>query len=313
MPIGKHTVSSIVPIFVLSLPRAGSTLLQRLIAAHPDVATIPEPWICLPLVFSLKQEVFARYGHKAALWGINGLVERLPDGQKTYYRKLRELILGLYAEAAPAEARFFLDKTPRYHLILPELFCMFPEGKFVFLWRNPLSVIASYVRYFSHGRWMPNLYDDDLKAGLENLLQAAAAYADRSYCISYERIVTDQAEVMGELYGYLGLEGGRTGELGQLDAAGPGDERAKATNRVERDSLDAWRKVICNAGRAAWCGEYLGWIGRERLAAMGYDLDQLRNDLRSVPAHPLQLPGDMLANTYGRIKCRFRREVLKHG
>ncbi len=37
------------PIFLLSLPRSGSTLLQRLLAAHPHIHTTAEPWLMLPL------------------------------------------------------------------------------------------------------------------------------------------------------------------------------------------------------------------------------------------------------------------------
>ena len=39
------------PLFILSLPRSGSTLLQRVLANHPDVATTPEPWVLLPMVY----------------------------------------------------------------------------------------------------------------------------------------------------------------------------------------------------------------------------------------------------------------------
>ena len=34
-------------VFLLSLPRSGSTLLQRLLAAHPQVHTVAEPWLML--------------------------------------------------------------------------------------------------------------------------------------------------------------------------------------------------------------------------------------------------------------------------
>ena len=37
------------PIFLLSLPRSGSTLLHRMLASHPQVATLPEPWVPMPL------------------------------------------------------------------------------------------------------------------------------------------------------------------------------------------------------------------------------------------------------------------------
>jgi len=44
-----------------------------------------------------------------------------------------------------AGKRFFLDKTPRYYFIIPELKNVFPEAKFIILLRNPLAVLSSIL------------------------------------------------------------------------------------------------------------------------------------------------------------------------
>src|SRR5665213_3086127 len=52
------------PIFIFSISRSGSTLLQRVLAAHPEVATVSEPWLLLPFVYSMRTEgVIADYVH----------------------------------------------------------------------------------------------------------------------------------------------------------------------------------------------------------------------------------------------------------
>ena len=38
------------PIFIISLPRSGSTLLQRILTSHESVASASEPWLLLPLI-----------------------------------------------------------------------------------------------------------------------------------------------------------------------------------------------------------------------------------------------------------------------
>src|SRR5262249_20278294 len=50
------------PILLLSLPRSGSTLVQRVLAAHPGVATASEPWLLLPLLLPLRDDVPAPGG-----------------------------------------------------------------------------------------------------------------------------------------------------------------------------------------------------------------------------------------------------------
>jgi hypothetical protein len=47
-------------VFLISLPRAGSTLLQRLLMGHPLVASCGEPWLALPPSL-LNQTIVNRY------------------------------------------------------------------------------------------------------------------------------------------------------------------------------------------------------------------------------------------------------------
>ena len=42
------------PIFIVSFPRSGSTLLQRILSTSSDIATAPEPWVALPIAYMMK-------------------------------------------------------------------------------------------------------------------------------------------------------------------------------------------------------------------------------------------------------------------
>src|SRR5688500_15750036 len=53
------------PLFLLSLPRSGSTLAQRILAAHEAIATASEPWILLPYLYTLRERgAYAEYNHR---------------------------------------------------------------------------------------------------------------------------------------------------------------------------------------------------------------------------------------------------------
>ncbi|MBI4530372.1 MAG: sulfotransferase, partial [Candidatus Latescibacteria bacterium] len=43
-------------IFLISQPRAGSTLLQRILGGHPDIHTVPEPWLMLHPLYALRSD-----------------------------------------------------------------------------------------------------------------------------------------------------------------------------------------------------------------------------------------------------------------
>ena len=38
------------PVFLFSLPRSGSTMLQRALGRHPNIATLSESWFLLGLI-----------------------------------------------------------------------------------------------------------------------------------------------------------------------------------------------------------------------------------------------------------------------
>src|SRR5438309_4568144 len=102
---------AIQPIFIFSVSRSGSTLVQRVIAAHEGVATASEPWLLLPHAYALRPDgVRAEYFHPLMARALQDFCATLPDGVEDYRRGIREFALGLYQRAAGDGARYFLDK-----------------------------------------------------------------------------------------------------------------------------------------------------------------------------------------------------------
>jgi hypothetical protein len=150
---------SLRPLFIFSGPRSGSTVVQRILASHSQVATASEPWLLLPLLAPLYDRLPAP-GPRDPLVrdAVADFVGQLPRGRDDYRAAAREMALSLYAKAAQHDVAYFVDKTPPYHLIVDEVVETFPEGRFLFLFRNPLSVVASTVELFDAGRWEVTRY-----------------------------------------------------------------------------------------------------------------------------------------------------------
>jgi Sulfotransferase family len=298
---------SVRPIFLLSLPRSGSTLTQRVLASHPAVATAPEPWILLPLLYAVRERgAFAEYGHGTAARAINDFVSRVPGGAKAYREEVRRLVLGLYERAAGEGPVYFVDKTPRYHFVLEELFELFPEAKFVFLWRNPLGVTASIVETWSGGRWNLERWRVDLFDGLRSLVEACRRYRERAHAVRYEDLVGDSSAAWPALFSYLELEFdphvltafSEVPIIGRMgDILGVQQYRSLSTG-----PLDKWRTTVGRSAlRRAWCGRYLEWIGEDRLELMGYRLADLLAELRTLQVGVLSAAADAQSMAYGRL------------
>src|SRR5689334_9524712 len=111
------------PLFILSLPRSGSTLLQRVLAADKQIASVAEPWVLLPFVYALREQgSSAEYGHSLACMALKDFFLELPNGRQDFLSAIGSAMRELYWKATEAkEARYFLDKTPRYALIADEI------------------------------------------------------------------------------------------------------------------------------------------------------------------------------------------------
>jgi Sulfotransferase family len=276
------------PLFIFSISRSGSTLLQRIVGAHEAVATSSEPWILLPLLGPLKKDIrpFGRW-HSLTATGVENFSGTLDGGPAAFRREMLDTALRLYRGAAHRGERYFLDKTPPYLYLVEEIIELFDSARFVFLWRNPLSVIASCVDTWEGGDWRMRNYRGDLFDGLPILTRAYERYKDQVFSIRYEDFVAgEDSEALPRLFQYLGLEWDPTvlSSFHDVQLSGPlGDQTGTARySELSDKPLYKWRETICNPLRKAWCARYLRWLGRERLAIMGYDQDTLLNDLESV-------------------------------
>ncbi len=116
----------------------------------------------MPQLYALRETgAVAEYGHRTAARAIADFGDSLPGGRADYLDEVRRSTLALY-ELAAGDAGWFLDKTPRYHLVVDEIMALFPDARFVFLWRNPLAVAASMIDSFGRGHWNLDRYEVDL-------------------------------------------------------------------------------------------------------------------------------------------------------
>jgi Sulfotransferase family len=285
------------PLFVFSITRSGSTLVQRVLASYDEIATVSEPWILFPHLYAQRRRgIWAEYTHYLLVDAIEDFTAQLPGGREEYRDEVRRHVLRLYDRAAGKPgARYFLDKTPPYFLIVDEVIDLFPEGRFVFLWRNPLSVAASLIEWDAE-RWDPARYAENLFTGPARLVAAYSRNRERACAVRYEDLVTGGAAHWRRIMDYLGVEfrPQSLSSFGSVRLEGrmgdpTGVERYDA---LSTEPLTKWRHRLNTPVRKAWFARLLRWIGEERLAAMGYELDELLAELRAVPTDWRAAPAD---------------------
>src|SRR6266516_2767342 len=121
-------------VFLVSTPRAGSTLLAALLGSHPDVLCPPESWLLLPLVGFRDDRllVTAPYDHQLAQQAVHDLLDT-----DLFNQAINSFAVTVYNSLLQRSGkRLFVDKTPRYYHILPSIETLFPAAKQIWLKRN---------------------------------------------------------------------------------------------------------------------------------------------------------------------------------
>lgn len=305
------------PLFIFSLPRSGSTLLQRVLAASGEVSTLAEPWLLLPTVYPLKEQgVYAEYSHKLSNLALQDFIKELPNGKQDYLEVMGSAVLELYARVADKKATYFLDKTPRYSLIAEEIIDMYPQGKFIYLWRHPLAIIASMIETQPSGRWNVFKFKIDLFDGMAHLVESYRAHSEKALQLHYENFIKSPEIEMKRIADYLDLEFDQAAldNFNRVRFAGKLGDSTGVRNYHKLNSapLDKWKTVLNSPLRKLWCRRYLRWLGRDRLQTMGYDLDGLLAEMDQLKSGYRNLWMDLVMFGYGVVYCAFDAVIAIH-
>ena len=268
-------------VFLISQPRSGSTLTQKILGSHEKIYTRSEPWLMLHPAYSLKNEgMYAEYDCTVERIALDSFIADLPNGQKTYIDELKNMYLRLYSSyISNTEFEYFLDKTPRYYLILDELIKIYPNAKYILLIRNPLAVLGSIVDTWTKDNWF-NLSNHkyDLTTALDVYMDALSNEYKNIHIIHYEKIISDSESEIKKIFEYLGLRFDSS-VLNYNAAAGEKWEYGDQVNVYENNSIISgndikWHKKLNNPQYWRVMYDYINYIGGDVYQKLGYDYEQ---------------------------------------
>ena len=311
------STTQVSPVFIFSLPRAGSTLLQRMLAADPRIDTASEPWILLPFFYTTRSEgIFTEYYQRSASRALDDFCGRLPNGRADLQEAIKLGAEYLYNLACQKEALYFVDKTPRYHLIVEDIISTFgDEAKYIFLWRNPISVMHSMLTTWTNNRWELYRYRVDLYKGMSNLTTSFERHSSTSIQVRYEDLVQSPTSVIANIMGYLDLpfESSVFENWESVRLSGRmGDPTGTVQYKnVSNEPVNKWTSQPLNSVRRTYYRNYLHWLGADRLALMGYSLGQLLDELDAVPATSSGVIRDRIWSLFGRLHPIIEPTIAK--
>jgi tetratricopeptide (TPR) repeat protein len=233
------------PIFIVGLPRAGSTLIEQILSSHPAVEGTME----LPDIISMARKL----GERRSRAQVSRYPEILADLDAKELRELGEQYLERTRIQRKTAAPFFIDKMPNNWLHVGMIQLILPNAKIIDARRHPLGCcFSNFKQHFARGQHFTYSFEElgryycdyvDLMAHFDTVLPG------RIHRVLYESMIEDTEAEVRRLLEHCDL---------------PFDERCLHFYRNERAvrtaSSEQVRQPIYRDGVDRW-RHYEAWLG----------------------------------------------------
>jgi tetratricopeptide (TPR) repeat protein len=189
------------PIFIVGMPRAGSTLLEQILSSHSAVEGTTE----LPEVITMAKELRARANSDDIAVYAEVLAERSADE----LNEMGERYIERTRVHRKTDRPFFIDKMPNNFLHVGLIHAVLPNARIIDARRHPLGCcFSNFKQHYARGQNfsysltdMGRFYRDyvDLMAHFDAVLPG------RVHRVIYERTVEDTEAEVRKLLDYCGL------------------------------------------------------------------------------------------------------------
>jgi hypothetical protein len=202
-------------IVVLGVPRSGTTLLRRLLNAHPDIACPPETNLLSAAARFLEEHRFAG----GLSIGVAPGLSFSGYAEQQVLDRFRDFLFSFWREiAVQAGKRRWAEKTAVdvFHLDAIERLCG-ARCRYLCILRHPLDVVCSLKElsdkmefhmpelfaYVSRNAAELTAFAEAWRDGTERMLRFHEQHPDWSLTLRYEDLVQDPVRELGRVFEFL--------------------------------------------------------------------------------------------------------------
>ncbi len=195
-------IASAEPIFILGMPRAGSTLLEQILSSHSQVEGTME----LPDIISITKDLYRKQTDSSAKSYYPMLLDVSQEQASIYGQRYLDNTAVHRKKTTP----FFIDKMPNNfaHIALIQL--ILPNAKIIDARRNPMACcFSNFKQHFARGQNFSYGLNDMgryYRDYVELMAHFDAVLPGRVHRVHYENMVENTEAEVRSLLAYCGLE-----------------------------------------------------------------------------------------------------------
>ena len=191
------------PLFIVGMPRSGTTLVESILSRHPDVVAQGETGE----VGGIEEMAYARLG--AGARGLNRH-ELMLQLDRDWLAAQAEAMMKRAATRFSSPFKIITDKMPENAVRLGLIKRLFPHARIVHVRRHPLDVgVSNFFQRFSAGQGYSNRLDW-IGVRTRQVADSMAIWKQaldlEILDVSYEKLVTDTESEARRLVAFAGLE-----------------------------------------------------------------------------------------------------------
>ena len=226
------------PIFVVGLPRSGSTLVEQILSSHSAIEGTME----LPDIVGIVKELSGRNRRSE----VSKYPEVLESMDPDALRELGERYLQQTRIQRKTDAPLFIDKLPNNWAHVGLIQLMLPNAKIIDTRRHPLSCcFSNFKQHFARGQNFSYSLDDIGRYYADYVTLMAhydAVLPGRVHRVIYERMVDDTETEVRRLLEYCGLPfEDACLRFYENDRAVRTASSEQVRQPIFRDAVDHWR------------------------------------------------------------------------
>jgi len=186
-------------VFLLGFPRSGTTLLEKVLAGHPQAVTLEEVNHVAAAGLELRDE-----GGWSRLEALSAA--EADACRRTYWRLVRDSLGAAFPD------KILVDKLPLHTLDLPLISKLFPDARILFALRDPRDVVLScYRRRFQVNAAMFEFLTlsgavDFYDAVMSLATVARAILPLEVHEVRHEAVIADFDREVGAILAFIGAE-----------------------------------------------------------------------------------------------------------